>query len=373
MKVIFACAGTGGHVNPAIAIANTIMQKEPDSCLLFIGTKTGLENTLVKKAGYDIAHISTGKIIRSFTFKNITALVKTYKGIGEARQIVKEFAPDIVIGTGGYICGPVMLAARKLKIPYVLHESNAFPGVAVKLLAKHASKMLIGFEDAKNRLKYKNNILYTGNPTKFTQQGIQQLKVATCKQELGLQAITKKIVLVMCGSQGARKINQVVLDMVAKYKSKDFYVILATGDKNYSEVLKRKQELEQQVGQKLDDYLKIEKYIYEMDKMYKVASMCITRAGAMTVTELSIAAKPAILIPLPSAAENHQLYNAKVLEKAGAGKVMEEKDLNEDTLFENIQDMIPEATLEKMGQQAGTLVVREVEEKIYQCIKDIVK
>ena len=217
MKVLFACAGTGGHINPAIAMANIVVKNEPDSQILFVGTETGLENKLVANAGYEIRHIRTGKIIRELTLKNFAQLIHAYQGIGDAKRLLKEFKPDIVIGTGGYICGPVMKAATKLKIPYFLHESNAFPGVSVKLLAKNAKAVMVGFEDAKQRLNPKANVVYTGTPAKFSEEDIKKLDKAECLKELGLENINKKIVLVTCGSQGAKRINEVLLDMIKKY------------------------------------------------------------------------------------------------------------------------------------------------------------
>ena len=155
MRVIFACAGTGGHINPAIAIANNILKHEPDSKFLFIGTKTGLENELVKKAGYEIKHIRTGKLIRCVTLKNFKAVYETTKGVTEAKIIIKEFKPDLVIGTGGYICGPVMLAARIYKIPYILHESNAYPGISVSYLLEMQLVLCLDFLMLKQDLREK--------------------------------------------------------------------------------------------------------------------------------------------------------------------------------------------------------------------------
>ena len=223
MKVVFACAGTGGHINPAIAMANIIMKNEPDSQVLFIGTETGLENKLVANAGYEIKHIRTGKIIRELTLKNFSQMIHAIQGIGDAKKLLKEFAPDIIIGTGGYICGPVMKAAVKLKIPYYLHESNAFPGVSVKLLAKNAKAVMVGFEDAKQRLNQKANVVYTGTPAKFSEEDIINLDKEACLKEVGLENINKKIVLVTCGSQGAKRINEVLLDMVKEYQDENTY------------------------------------------------------------------------------------------------------------------------------------------------------
>lgn len=373
MRIIFACAGTGGHVNPAIAMAKIVLKNEPNSKFLFIGTENGIENNLVNNAGFDIRHISTGKIIRSFTFRNLKAVVDTYRGIGQARKIIMEFKPDLVIGTGGYICGPVMLAAKKLNIPYILHESNAFPGVSVKLLAKNAKCVMIGFKEAKERLKRKDNVLYTGTPAKFDVQSFDSLDKEACKRKLGLNSINKKIVLVTCGSQGAKSINETVLKMVDENPSEKYFVVLVTGKNSYDEMLTNLKNIEKKHGISLNEYIRIEKFIFNMDEMYKASDMCVTRAGAMTVTELAITAKPAILIPLPSAAENHQLYNAKVLENAGAGKIIEQKNLNENILNSTILEMISNDNIAQMSTNARKLVINGVDEKIYKCIKESIK
>lgn len=369
MRVVFACAGTGGHINPAIAMANIILKNEPDSQVLFVGTETGLENKLVTNAGYEIKHIRTGKIIRELTLKNFSQMIHAIQGIGDAKKLLKEFKPDIIIGTGGYICGPVMKAANKLKIPYFLHESNAFPGVSVKLLAKKAKAVMVGFEDAKKRLNSKANVVYTGTPAKFSEEDIKNLNKDECLKELGLENINKKIVLVTCGSQGAKKINEVLLDMVKKYQDENIYYILVTGDKNYDEVLNIKQNIEKEIGKSIDEYIKLEKFIFNMDKMYKVADLCITRAGAMTISELSLAHKPSILIPLPTAAENHQFFNAKVLEDAGAAIIIEQKDLTIDSLNDAVAKITKDGKIELMGENASKVIVKDVEENIYNCIK----
>ena len=369
MKVVFACAGTGGHINPAIAMANIIMKNEPDSQVLFVGTETGLENKLVANAGYEIRHIRTGKIIRELTLKNFSQMIHAIQGIGDAKKLLKEFAPDIIIGTGGYICGPVMKAAVKLKIPYYLHESNAFPGVSVKLLAKNAKAVMVGFEDAKQRLNPKANVVYTGTPAKFSEEDIINLDKEACLKEVGLENVNKKIVLVTCGSQGAKRINEVLLDMVKEYQDENTYYILVTGDKNYDEVLKLKEDIEKEIGKSLDEYIKLEKFIFNMDKMYKVADMCITRAGAMTISELSLAHKPSILIPLPTAAENHQFFNAKVLADVDAAILIEQKDLTTKSLNDAVKQIIDGNNIEKMSANASKVIVKNVEENIYNCIK----
>ena len=378
MKVLFACAGTGGHINPAIAIANIILKNKKDTKILFVGTKDGLENSLVKNAGFDILHIRTGKILRKLTLSNFKALHEAYMGIKDSKKIINDFKPDLVIGTGGYICVPVMLAAKKLKVPYVLHESNAFPGVSVKLLAKNAKKVLVGFNDAKKRLKNRKNVVYTGTPAKFTEHDIDILDKNEAKDKLGLgikdiglfNDEERKIIFVTGGSQGARKFNQVILDLVKEKQDKKMFFILVTGNKNYDYTIDELRKIEEQNNIKLNDYIRIEKFLYNMQDMYKSADICITRAGAMTITELSLAKKASILVPYPYAAENHQYYNAKVLEDLGAGKIIIEDDLNEEILYDTLNQIIDSNKIEIMGNNAKKAQKLDVEKNIYLNILD---
>lgn len=371
MRVIIACAGTGGHINPGIAIAKIIEKEEPNSEFLFIGTKTGIENELVKKAGYRIEHIKTGKFYRTLTTKNIKSIIDILAGIKEAKGIIMKFKADVVIGTGGYICGPVMIAARRLKIPYVLHESNAYPGIAVKLLTKKASKVLVGFEDTKKRLKSKSNVIYTGSPAKFNEADMNKMDKNKCIEDLGISKYLKgrKIIFVTGGSQGAKKFNETIIKIALEKKSDKFFIVLATGMKNYDDVISKIPD-EKEAKQ----YIKVEKFVFDMDKMYKASDLLITRSGAMTITELSISKKPAILIPFPYATENHQYYNAKALEDIGAAKIIIENNLTDELLYKTINELIADNNkLSEMGENAGKLQKRDVEEVIYKEIKEAVK
>lgn len=373
MKVILTCAGTGGHINPAIAIANIIKKSNSESEILFIGTKTGLENDLVVKSGYEIKSIRTGKFLRHITFKNVKAIFKVLGGISDAKKIIKKFKPDIVIGTGGYICGPVMLAAKHFKIPYILHESNSYPGISVKILAKKAKYVFIGFKDAKARLKNRNNVIYTGTPTKFTRKNIEKLDIDKCKEKLELSddkiGKNKKIIFVTGGSQGAIKFNQIILDMVKNYQDKNIYIVLVTGQKNYENVMNQKENIQKKKNIDLDKYISIRKFVYDMDKMYKVADLCITRSGAMTINELVIASKPSILIPFPYATENHQLYNAQVLEKLGAAEVIIESELTTANLYNTVKRIVmDDKMLENMSKKAGSILKTDTEQVIYKYI-----
>ncbi len=367
MRAIIACAGSGGHINPGIAIANVIKKNEPDSEILFLGTKTGMENDLVKKAGYNLSHVKAGRFHRKLTLYNIRNMTYAVLGIFDTMKIISKFKPDVIIGTGGFICVPVMKAAAIKHIPYVLHESNAYPGLSVKVVAKDAAKILTGFEDAVLRLPEGTNTVFTGTPAKFDMDDMMALDKEKCKKLVCSE--DKKIVFVTGGSQGAIKFNKTIIDMVKKYKPQDIFFVIAVGPDNYEKTLESIKD-----EKDIDKYLKVEKFVYEMDKMYKAADLLITRAGAMTVTELSIARRPAILIPLPSAAENHQLFNAKAMENAGAGIVIEENVLNEDLLYDKIKKVIfDDNLLKSMEDNAAKLYKPNVDQEIYNEIKSVVK
>ena len=211
MKVIIAAAGTGGHINPGVAIANKIKEEEKDSQIIFIGTNRGLENDLVPRAGYELKTIDAYGLSKKISIENIKKMIKTAKGYSEAKKIIKEFKPDIVIGTGGYICGATIMAAHKLKIPTMLHESNAFPGKAVKMLAKKTDCILVSFEDAISRIKNTKKVVYTGTPVKIIKQEYSEEEKASKKRRIGFDE-RKPLVLVFGGSQGAQAINETIIN-----------------------------------------------------------------------------------------------------------------------------------------------------------------
>ena len=369
MKVVIAAAGRGGHINPGIAMANKIMQEEPDSKIIFIGTNRGLENDLVPRAGYELKHIDSYGISRELSIKNIKRLYKTYKSIGEAKKILKDFKPDIVIGTGGYICISVGEAAKRLKIPVILHESNAFPGVAVKLLSKYAEKILLGFEEAKNRLPKANKLVVTGTPTKIKKINYSDQEKKEKLDSIQLKDKKLPIVLVFGGSQGAQSINNAILGIVEQKLNTNYQIIWAAGKGNYEQV---KNEL---ATKNIDidsiENAKILPYIYNMQEMMNIADLVVCRSGAMTISEITILEKPAIFIPFPFAAENHQEYNARVLEKIGAAKIILDKDLNAQILNNQIGSIVANASiLQSMGKNAGKIKIENVEDKIYSEIKE---
>ena len=206
MRVIIAAAGTAGHINPGLSIANKIKEQEPNSEVIFIGTKRGLEKDLVPRAGYELKTIDA----YGLSLKRPDRLLKTLKGFGEAKKIIKEFKPDVVIGTGGYICGAVITEASKLGIPTLLHESNAFPGKAVKMLAKRTDCILAGFNETKERLNNAKKVVVTGNPTKIKDLNLSKEQKEKIIKDFGLES-PKPILLVFGGSQGARAINNAII------------------------------------------------------------------------------------------------------------------------------------------------------------------
>ena len=371
MKAIIAAAGTGGHINPGIAIANKIKEKEPNSDIVFIGTDRGLENDLVPRAGYELKTINAHGIERKITFQNFKNLYATFKSIGEAKKILENFKPDVVIGMGGYICVPTVIAAKKLNIPVVLHESNAFPGIAVKLFKKKADKILVGFEDAKKRLDNAENVIVTGNPVKIKKLALTENEKNKVINDLGLNS-NKPIVLVFGGSQGAKSINKSFIEIIVNKKNKNYQIIWAAGPNQYNEIKKQLAEVHLNIDE--IENVKIVPYIYNMEEVMNVCDLVVCRSGAMTITEVAVVGKPAIFIPFPFATENHQEYNAKVLENVGAAKIILDKDLNSEILGNTIGNIVSDKNkLIQMAMNANKVAMPKVEEKIYEEIKKVIK
>ena len=357
--------------HPGIAIANKIREKEPNSEIVFIGTGRGLEKDLVPRAGYKLETIDAYGINRKINIDNVKRLYKTIKSIGQAKEILRRFKPDVVIGTGGYICVSVGKAAQKLKIPVILHESNAFPGVAVKLLAKKSKKVLVGFEDTKLRLPKNANVVVTGTPSKIKKGELSNDEKINKRKENNLK-IDMPLVLVFGGSQGARSINEALLGIIENKLNKDYQIIWAAGQSNYPNL--KKELLEKKIDIDKIENVKILPYIYNMQEIMEISDLIVCRSGAMTITEISTLGKPAIFIPFPFATENHQEYNAKVLESVGAAKIILDKDLNAQSLSSTIQEMLKDSNkLEKMGQNAKKVSVNYVEDKIYEEIEKVIK
>mgnify|MGYP000010877006 FL=1 len=371
MRVIIAAAGTGGHINPGLAIANKIKEEEKDSEIIFIGTTRGLENDLVPRAGYELKTIDAYGLSKKISIENIKKMYKTFKGYGEAKKIIKEFKPDIVIGTGGYICGATISAAHSLGIPTLLHESNAFPGKAVKMLAKKTDTILVSFNDAKERIKNAKNIVCTGTPVKIVKKDYGINEKLQIIKKAGLNE-TKPIVLIFGGSQGAQKINEAILTILKNKLNKDYQIMWATGPKQY-DIIKEKLS-DENININNIENAKIVSYIYNMEEIMNVSNLIVARSGAMTITEISNLGKPSILIPLPNVSGDHQLHNAKVLENIGAAKIILNDELNGNVLNTQIEKIVLDKNVElQMSKNALKVSTHDVEDKIYKEVSKLVK
>lgn len=371
MKVVIAAAGTGGHINPGIAIANKIKQENKNAKITFIGTLRGLENDLVPRAGFDLERIEAYGVSRNISVQNFKNMCKTIASFKKAKNLIKKINPDIVIGTGGYICGPVLLAAHKYKIPCMIHESNAYPGVTVKLLSGKVDKVLVGFEDAEARLPKAKSVEVTGTPTKLKKQVLSEEQKDEIKKQLSIKS-NLPIVLVYGGSQGAKSINDAVLGIIENKLNENYHIIWAVGQKQYDSV---KQTLKS-IGLNINNVknTSIIPYIYNMQEVMNLSNVIVARSGAMTITEVSLLAKPAIFVPYPYATENHQEYNAKVLEKVGAAEIILDKNLKHDILNGKIQEIINNKELQiKMSKNAEKIAIPDVETRIYNEIKKLMK
>ena len=308
---------------------------------------------------------------KKISIENMKKMLKTLKGFKEARKILEEVKPDVVIGTGGYICGAVISAAHHLKIPTLLHESNAFPGKAVKILARKTDTILVSFEDAISRIKHAKKIVYTGTPVKIKKQEYTVQQKQNIKEEAGLKE-NIPAVLVFGGSQGARQINNAIMGIIKAKLNKNYQIIWATGPKQYDII---KEELENNhININYIQNMKIVPYIYNMEEIMNVVDAIVARSGAMTITEISKLGKPSILVPLPNVSHDHQLYNAKVLKNVGAAEIILDNELNGEILNEKIEKIVLDKNKCKtMGENALKISTDNVEDKIYEQIIETIK
>lgn len=365
MRVLLTGGGTAGHINPAIAIANYIKEKEPHSEFLFVGTERGLEKTLVPKCGYDIKFIDVMGLRRSLSVENIKVFINYVKSTGVAKNIIKKFKPDVVIGTGGYVCAPVVKAAASLKIPSLIHEQNVFPGLAIKMLAGKADITAISFEETRDMMKAKKMVL-TGNPLRPDLFAVHDIDLV--RAQYGFDE--KPIVLMFGGSLGAEKMNEALVQMIAENRIKDFNLIASTGERHYesiSESIKKTTDLTKVKN------IKVVPYIYNMEEIFFAADVVVGRAGAITVSEITALGKAAVLIPSPYVAHNHQEYNARYLEKNGAARVVLENEVNGKRLSEEISSILKnKETLAKMQSNSKKIGIADACETIYNYIKEMI-
>lgn len=369
MNVAFAAGGTGGHINPALAIADKLKEVFPDTKILFIGSPDGLESKLVKKAGYDFAPVKMAGIQRKLTPHNIKLnfqAVHYYLNAGKRiRKIFDGFSPDLVIGTGGYVTGTVLKTALKCGIKTALHESNSLPGVSTKMLAPKADLVMLGTEDAKKHLGECKKCVVTGNPLR---NNIPIEEKSAARKRLGLPDCLT--ILSAGGSQGASRINDAVVHLLSYEQKKGNINHIHGYGKHGKDTFM--QSLEENGVDPDNEHFIIKEYIDNMYTCMCASDLIITRAGAMTLTELMAIGRASILIPYPYAAENHQYYNALTLQNANAGRIIDDKELTGAVLIDTVTKLTDDPELLKlMSENAAKLSKHDAAGVILREITDL--
>ena len=367
MKVLLTGGGTAGHINPALAVAGHLKEKEPDVEILYVGNRGGMEERLVGRAGYKMALITISGFQRKLTPKNIVRNMQTvgrvFTATAEAKRIIRDFAPDVCVGTGGYVSGPVVREAAKLGVPCVIHESNAYPGVTTKMLAKSVKTVMLAVPDAKRYFDASVNCVVTGNPVRGEVLAAER---EASRKALGLDE--RPLVLSFGGSLGASALNRAAAYMLAQSaRGKAFQHIHGYGAHD-QRFLSEVRELGLHVEE--NPQIRLLEYIDNMPQCLSAADLVIGRAGAMTLTEIEAKAKASILIPSPNVAENHQFHNAMALVRRGAAEIIEEKDLTGEALWKKVETILSDPDrLRSLGENAGKMEVADASERIYRELK----
>ncbi len=369
MRMILAGGGTAGHINPALAIANFAKEKDENSQILYIGAKGRMEEKLVPQAGVDFKAIEISGFKRSFSLSSLRHNIRTvYLALNsqrECKKIISQFKPDICIGTGGYVSGPVIKTAQRLNIPTLILEQNAYPGITTKMLAKNANYVMLATEDTKKYIDKSCNVKLTGNPIR---SDILKISKEEARRRLNLDE--RPLILSFGGSLGARKINEAVIELISwSYKENKYQHIHA-----YGKYGKWMQDKLKDKGVLLKDSVDLREYIDDMPLCLAAADLVICRAGAITLSELQAAAKAAILIPSPNVAENHQYHNAMALVKRDAASILEEKDLNGSSLIKLLENIMQDSQkLKKYEDNIKKLARTDANEEIYKLIIEVCK
>lgn len=362
MKVIIAAGGTAGHINPGLAIAQHIKTKHPDAEIMFVGRKEGMEYGLVTKAGYPFAHMEVTGFQRRMTLNNIKRNIVTVKNLltasSKAKKIINDFKPDLVIGTGGYVCGPIVLQASKMGIKTAIHEQNAFPGVTNKLLSKTVDYVFVATEKASGYMAHPEKCIVCGNPVRAE---VRKADVAESRKKLGVEG--KTVLLSFGGSLGAMAVNNAMKDLVLHNRNRDdvvHYHVVGRYDEGEFEAFLKENNIEQ------SENLQVFEYLYDIPEYMAAADIIISRCGALTIAEIGCIGKASILIPSPNVAENHQFHNGKVLADIGAAILIEEKDLNKQSITQAFDSLYADRTrTAQMGQTAKSVYKSDCLDIIY--------
>lgn len=371
MRVLFVCGGTGGHINPALAVAGYLKKQQPNAQILFAGSPLGMEAGLVPKAGFDFAPIKVKGFQRQLSWRNLKnnmmAVVYLTTSGYRSRQILREFRPDVVMGTGGYVSGPLVRQAAKMGIPTLTHEQNAFPGVTTKLLSKYVDRVMLAVPEAKKYLNPNARFVVTGNPVR---EAFFTADRNAVRKKMGLEG--KICVLSFGGSLGARRVNEAMAELIAHNQNNpNIFHIHATGaygTELFPQLLKEKGITNSKTNPNLD----IREYIYDMPECFAAADLVIGRSGASTLSELEAAGKASILIPSPNVAENHQYHNAMTLVRKDAAVVIEEKDLTGKRLCDAFDRLFADPErLRRLGENAASLAINDANDRIYRQIIEL--
>ncbi len=363
MKVIISGGGTGGHIFPAIAIANTLKEMVPDIEILFVGALGKLEMEKVPAAGYRIVGLPISGFNRSLTLKNLKVLFKLFKSLRLAKDVIKSFKPDIAVGVGGYASGPVLWAATGKRIPAVIQEQNSYAGVTNKLLGKRVKKVCVAYDNMEKFFP-KEKIIFTGNPVRKDLLNTNISK-SEAYEYFGLDS-SKKTILVVGGSGGARTINKSILANVNLLKSSDIQVIWQTGRFYFAEA-------KAQIDNYKFAHVKVFDFITRMDYAYNVADLVLSRAGASSISELCVLKKPCILIPSPNVAEDHQTKNAMALVNNNAAILITDVDAPKKLIPEALELIKDEKKLAQFSENLSKMAVYDSAEKIAKEILNLVK
>jgi len=364
MKFLFVCGGTAGHINPALAIAGELRNMLPDAEFLFIGSGRQLENRLVPQAGFKIENISSGGFTRGLSLGGIAANLKSAAklllGMHQASQIVRKFKPDAVIGTGGYVCYPVLSAAAGMGIPTVIHESNAIPGMTTKLVSGKVDKVMVSFPGMERMFKKPERVVFTGTPVR---QGFFSKENDETKSIIG--SSDRPLVVSFWGSLGAEHMNEIMADFIKlNTQNGAFTHIHATGNGEAGVRAMRRALAERGITE-IPELLDLRPYIDDMPAVMSAADLVLCRAGASTLGELTAIGKPAVLVPSPNVTDNHQEKNARALEETGGAVMLREQDCTGQLLYGTVSELVSDpATLRQMSEKLKVMGTMDSAEKI---------
>lgn len=366
MKFLIAGGGTGGHIYPALAIARKIKMEYKDADILYVGTEKGLEAEIVPKEGFQFKTIRVKGFRRKLSKDTFKSIKELFLGFKDARKIINDFKPNIVIGTGGYVCGPIVLLASMKKIPTIIHEQNAFPGATNRILSKFVDRIAGSFEESKKYFNNPEKLIITGNPIRQDIVGCDKL---IAYKDLNIKADIP-FVLSFGGSGGQKKLNDAMLDVIVNnYDNRNIQIIHVTGKRLYDEFM---EELKKKAIYDLNNNIKVYPYLFEVPKALSIANLIITSGGAIAIAEITAVGIPSILIPKAYTTENHQEYNARALEKEGASIVILEKDLNGELLNKEIKGLLNnKIKLKEMEQKSKKMGIINADERILDIVKEL--